>query len=74
MTTKQWVKFSAALVGGGIVLIVVFQNLQPVTFRVLFWNPSVPPVILLLVTFAAGFALSWIVSSLPGRKRRQKGG
>ena len=54
MTKKGRAKLAiwAALIV--IVLIVMFQNTDLVPFRVLFWKPTAPTVIWLLISFVAG--------------------
>ena len=72
MSKRQWVKLSIVLVVAVIGLIVMFQNIESVSFAFLFWKPRIPLVLLLLVALLAGFALGWFVSFLLRRKEGQQ--
>lgn len=51
-------------------LIVLFQNTDVVTLRVLFWELSMSQVILIPIVMGIGFALGYVVARLTGRARR----
>jgi uncharacterized integral membrane protein len=60
-----------------VVLLVVFilQNQAPSPIRFLWWNPSMPTIVLLLVTFALGLVAGWISAAVgkrrPGRVEKE---
>jgi uncharacterized integral membrane protein len=60
-------KFKLILVAVLAVLagIVIMQNTQVVTFRLLFWQLTMSQILLLLVTLVVGFALGWVASKIP---------
>ncbi len=49
-------------------VIIVLQNTEPVSTKVLFWTFTIPRALLLLLTTLIGFVLGLIVSFLIGRK------
>ena len=67
------VKFVAGIVIGlaiGILVIVfIVQNIEMIEVSFLAWTISVNRAVMVLVVFAVGIILGWIVGSL-GRKRR----
>ncbi len=62
---KNW-KNITLLVFAVLLLIILFQNLDPVRFRLLFWKVPVSPVVLFLSMLLTGFAA--------GRLTRRKRG
>jgi uncharacterized integral membrane protein len=67
------VRFGAGIVIGLVigVLVIVFilQNIEMVEVSFLAWTISVNRAVMVLVVFAVGIVLGWIVGSL-GRRRR----
>jgi uncharacterized integral membrane protein len=59
----------ALLVAGVLALILMFQNLEPTPYRVLFWKVSISRVVALLMAFLAGAAAGALVLARV-RKRR----
>jgi uncharacterized integral membrane protein len=50
-------------------LIILVQNTQIVTFRLLFWSAEISQLLLVLLTLALGFVLGFLVAKLTGRKK-----
>lgn len=51
-----------------LVLILIFQNLDPCGVRFLFWAGSLPRALMLLITLLIGFAIGFLVATMQGRK------
>ena len=47
--------------------IVIMQNTQVVTFRLLFWQLTMSQILLLLVTVVLGFVLGWVAAKISHR-------
>jgi uncharacterized integral membrane protein len=62
---KVWVPAIVVL----LFLIVLFQNTDVVTLRVLFWDVSMSQVILIPLVLVIGFAAGFVVAKLFGRGR-----
>ena len=50
-------------------LIIILQNTQPVILSLLFWQISLPFIIMVMVLFIIGFAMGAITSSLLSQKK-----
>lgn len=61
-------KLIAALVISALVVILLVQNKQVVTYRLFFWQISISQIILVPMILIVGFILGFIVAKL--RKRR----
>jgi uncharacterized integral membrane protein len=59
----------AILVIAVLVVIILFQNLHPVTVEFLVWSPKMPLLILVTILLAIGFVLGMLTFAL--RKNRQ---
>ena len=57
-------KLIAILVMVVLVLIVMFQNLEPVTMEFLFWSPSLPLLALVVIVLAVGFVIGWLIRTV----------
>lgn len=57
-------KLIAILIMTVLVLIVLFQNLAPVTMKFLFWSPSMPLLALVVILVAVGFVLGVLACAL----------
>ncbi len=55
---------------GVIFLIVLVQNLQPITVEFLFWERDVPQIIMLFLSALLGFIICYIWLHIRGRRRR----
>jgi uncharacterized integral membrane protein len=51
-----------------LVLIVIFQNAEKTTFRVLFWSVETTRIFLAVLMVAFGFVIGFITGKLTGRK------
>ncbi|MFQ6069442.1 MAG: lipopolysaccharide assembly protein LapA domain-containing protein [Candidatus Aminicenantales bacterium] len=53
-------------------LIILFQNLRAVTFRIFFWKVEAPQIILITVTLIIGLVMGYILGNLqkkpPGKR------
>ena len=65
MKAKMIVVFVALLLA----LIILIQNTQVVTFRLLFWSAEISQLLLVLLTLALWFVLGFLVAKLTGRKK-----
>lgn len=63
----------AALVLGGLLCVVIFQNLDSVSTRFLFWTLSLPRAVLLFLSVLAGFVLG-LLTALGASARKSKPG
>ena len=56
-----------------IVLILLFQNLNPIAIHLFFWQIDISLLLVLLITFILGIILGWLIkSSLTRRKAAKK--
>jgi uncharacterized integral membrane protein len=65
-------KFIAVLVLIALFLIILIQNIQPVTLRLFFWKVGMSQIILIPLTMAIGFVVGFIVAKVAGNQRRKK--
>jgi uncharacterized integral membrane protein len=65
-------KFIVVLVLITLFLIILIQNIQPVTLRLFFWKVGMPQVILIPLTMAIGFVVGFIIAKVTGNKTRKK--
>ncbi|MBM3298201.1 MAG: hypothetical protein FJY83_11475 [Candidatus Aminicenantes bacterium] len=56
------VKDVLLLIGGALLLIVIFQNIKAHEFRIFFWKLWVSPLLLILIMAGAGFLAGWLVA------------
>jgi len=63
-------KFIVVLVLIALFLIILIQNIQPVTLRLFFWKVGMPQIILIPLTMAIGFVVGFIVSKVTGKQKR----
>ena len=61
-------KLIVLLVAILLALIVLIQNAQTVTFRLLFWTAEISQLLLVLLMLVIGFVLGFLVAKLTGRK------
>jgi uncharacterized integral membrane protein len=62
-------KLIAILVVVVLALIILVQNSQIVTFRLLFWTAEISQLLLVLLMLAIGFVLGFLIAKLTGRRR-----
>ncbi len=72
MTGSSRARMIVATVVGVIAIIIVFQNIRPVDTMVLFWQVTLPHVVLLAIVFAGGMILGALLSGMR-RKRMPQG-
>ena len=64
-------KFIVVLVLIAIFLVILIQNIQPVTLRLFFWKVGMSQIILIPLTMAIGFVAGFIVAKVTGNKTKQ---
>jgi uncharacterized integral membrane protein len=65
-------KLIGVLVLIALFLIILIQNIQPVTLRLFFWKVGMSQIILIPLTMAIGFVVGFIVAKVTGNQRRRK--
>ena len=65
-------KFIVVLVLIALFLIILIQNIQPVTLRLFFWKVGMSQIILIPLTMAIGFVVGFIVAKVTGNQTRKK--
>ena len=65
-------KFIVVLVLIALFLIILIQNIQPVTLQLFFWKVGVSQIILIPLIMAIGFVVGLVVSKVTGNQRKRK--
>jgi len=65
-------KFIAVLILIALFLIILIQNIQPVTLQLFFWKVGVSQIILIPLIMAIGFVVGFVVSKVTGNQRKRK--
>jgi len=65
-------KFIIVLVLITLFLIILIQNIQPVTLQLFFWKVGMSQIILIPLTMAIGFVVGFVVSKVTGNQRKRK--
>ena len=65
-------KFIIVLVLITLFLIILIQNIQPVTLQLFFWKVGMPQIILIPLIMAIGFVVGFVVSKVTGKQRKRK--
>jgi uncharacterized integral membrane protein len=66
---KLWLALFLAL----LILVVIAQNAEVTTVKLLFWEASLSRVVLLFLTLVVGFVIGFVVAKLP-KKPTTSGG
>jgi uncharacterized integral membrane protein len=66
------VKDVLLLIGGALLLIVIFQNIKAHEFRIFFWKLWVSPVLLILIMAGAGFLAGWLIARRRAKLKAEK--
>jgi uncharacterized integral membrane protein len=53
-------------------LVILIQNIHPVTLRLFFWKVGMSQIILIPLTMAIGFAVGFIVAKITGNRISNK--
>ena len=61
-------KVIAIIVVSVLALILLFQNVDIVTFRVFFWSGEVSQLVLVILMLAVGYILGFLTAKLGGKK------
>jgi len=61
-------KVIAIIVVSVLALILLFQNIDIVTFRVFFWSGEVSQLVLVVLMLAIGYILGFLTAKLGGKK------
>ena len=64
-------KFIVVLVVITLFLIILIQNIQPVTVRLFFWKVGMSQIILIPLTMAIGFVVGFIVAKVTGNQTKK---
>jgi len=64
-------KLTGMLILVVLLVVVILQNAEPVTVRLLFWDVSMSRVILMLTTALVGFVCGFIVAKSAGRASKK---
>jgi uncharacterized integral membrane protein len=64
-------RFILGIVIGVLVIIFMFQNVQPVDVTFIAWTVTLSRAVVLLIVFAVGIIIGWIFHGA-GRRRREK--
>ena len=56
MTKRVWIRLIALLVVIVLALVIIIQNTAAASVQILFFRPSIPLALLLLITFLLGYA------------------
>ena len=71
MTNTKKVKLSVFAIIAVLVIIIIFQNMTPVTIHVLFWNPfSISTTLLLIITAFIGFIFGILFKYIFFKKKK----
>ena len=61
-------KLIVILVLAGLLLVLIIQNIQNISLNIFFWNIMMPQVILVLILFALGFVIGFLVAKMKRSK------
>jgi uncharacterized integral membrane protein len=64
-------KLIVVLVLIALFLVILIQNIQPVTLRLFFWKVGMSQIILIPITMAIGFVVGFIVAKVAGNKTKK---
>jgi len=64
-------KFIVVLVLIALFLVILIQNIQPVTLRLFFWKIGMSQIILMPLTMAIGFIAGFIVAKVTGNRTKK---
>jgi len=65
-------QFIVVLVLIALFLIILIQNIQPVTLQLYFWKVGMSQTILIPLTMAIGFVIGFIVAKVTGNRNKKK--
>lgn len=65
-------RFIAVLVLIALFLIILIQNIQPVTLRLFFWKVGMSQIILIPIILAIGVVIGFIIAKVTGNKQKGK--
>ena len=65
-------KFIVVLILIALFLIILIQNIQPVTLQLFFWKVGMSQIILMPLIMAIGFVVGFVVSKVTGNQRKRK--
>lgn len=64
-------RFWASLLLAGLGILFAFQNMAPVEITILFWTVQSRRIAVILLAFALGFAIAWLLKSLHHESARK---
>jgi len=62
-------KLIVILVLVGLLVILIIQNIQNISLHIFFWNIMMPQVFLVLILFALGFVIGFLVAKMKKSKQ-----
>jgi uncharacterized integral membrane protein len=65
-------KFIAVAVLIALFLIILLQNIQPVTLRLFFWKVGMSQIILIPLILAIGVVIGFIIAKITGNKQKRQ--
>jgi uncharacterized integral membrane protein len=65
-------KFILGVIFGGLVIVFMIQNVDTVELQFLTWTMQIPRAVMILVVFAVGILLGWVIKSVGNIKRRKQ--
>jgi len=71
-STSRQIRTYAAAVAGVLALILIFQNSQSVEFNFFFAETNTPLFFGLLISFALGALVGWLLPRVRGRSKRKE--
>jgi len=72
--TEAAMRFLLGVIFGGLVIIFMIQNVDPVNIKFLLWSITIPRAIMVLVVFVVGIFLGWVVKSIGNIQKRKRAG
>ena len=67
-------RFILGAIFGVLVIIFMIQNTQIVEIQFLGWSMSISRALMVLIVFAVGIGLGWVIRSIGYRKKRRQAG
>jgi uncharacterized integral membrane protein len=66
-------KFILGIIIGALVIVFMVQNVQVVDIKFLTWSVTISRALMILIVFAVGILLGWVVRSIGYRKKKKAG-
>jgi uncharacterized integral membrane protein len=66
-------KFILGIIIGALVIVFMIQNVQVVDIKFFTWSVTISRALMILIVFAVGILLGWVVRSIGYRKKKKSG-